>query len=93
VCRTQKREKLIQYGKRVWNIESNDEEEIIDTAIQKTRDYFESLGIKTRLSAYGISKDKIPVIIEQLESHGLTALSETGKVNLEVSRKILEKAF
>ena len=58
VQRKQKRVKLLQYAERVWQINSNEEEKI-DLAIQKTRSFFESLGIKTRLSEYGVTADKI----------------------------------
>lgn len=93
VRREQKRAKLLQYAERVWNIESGSEEEKIDLAIQKTREFFESLGVKTRLSQYGIGADKIPVIIEQLKAHGWTALSETQDLTLDISQKILERAL
>ncbi|WP_028402324.1 iron-containing alcohol dehydrogenase [Ectobacillus panaciterrae] len=93
VRREQKRTKLLQYAERVWHIESGSEEEKIDLAIQKTREFFESLGIKTHLSQYGVEADKIPVVIEQLKAHGITALSETGDITLDISQKILENAM
>jgi len=93
VRREQKRAKLLQYAERVWRIENDSEEEKIDLAIQKTRDFFESLGVKTHLSRYGVTADKIPVVVEQLKAHGLTALSETQDLTLDISRKILEKAL
>ncbi|MBI2418516.1 MAG: iron-containing alcohol dehydrogenase [Ignavibacteriales bacterium] len=93
VRREKKRAKLLQYAERVWHITSGTEDEKIDLAIVKTREFFESLGIKTHLSEYGVTKDKIPVIVEQLKAHGLTALSETQDLNLEISQKILEIAF
>lgn len=89
----QKRAKLLQYAERVWLIEGGSEEEKIDLAIQKTREFFESLGVKTHLSQYGIGADKIPVIVEQLKAHGLTALSETQDLTLDISQKILERAL
>jgi len=75
--REQKRAKLIQYAERVWHIENCGEDEKIDLAIQKTREFFKSLGIKTRLSEYGVAADKIPLVVQQLKDHGMTALSET----------------
>jgi NADP-dependent alcohol dehydrogenase len=93
VRREQKRAKLIQYAERVWNIKSGSEEEKIDAAIQKTREFFESLGVKTHLSQYGVGADKIPVIVEQLKAHGMTAISETGDLTLDISQKILERAL
>jgi NADP-dependent alcohol dehydrogenase len=92
VQRKQKRAKLIQYAERVWHIKDGTEDEKIDLAIQKTREFFESLGIKTSLSEYDVGEDKFPEVIENLKSHGLTAISETGDITLEVSQKILETA-
>lgn len=93
VQREQKRAKLLQYAERVWNIENGSEDEKIDLAIQKTRKFFESIGVKTRLSQYGVEKEKIAYIIEQLKAHGMTALSETQDITPEVSQRILELAM
>lgn len=93
VRRTQKHDKLLQYAKRVWHITEGDDEARIDLAIKKTRDFFESLGVKTRLADYGIGTENIESILANLEKHGMTALSETEDVTLEVSRQILEKAL
>jgi NADP-dependent alcohol dehydrogenase len=89
----QKSAKLLQYAERVWNITEGSDDEKIDLAIWKTSRFFESLGIKTRLSEYGVKAEQIVDVVAQLEAHGMTALSETGKITLEVSRKILERAF
>ena len=89
----QKYAKLLQYAERVWNINEGSDDEKIDLAIAKTREFFESLGIKTHLSEYGVKAEQIADIVDQLKAHGMTALSETGKITLEVSRKILERAF
>lgn len=93
VRREPKRAKLLQYAERVWHIESGTETEKIDLAIKKTREFFERLGVKTHLSQYGIGADKIPVIVEQLQAHRMTALSETGDLTLDISQKILERAL
>lgn len=93
VRREQKRAKLVQYAERVWNINSGSEEEKVDAAIKKTREFFESLGVKTHLSEYGVGADKIPAIVEQLQAHGMTAISETGDLTLDISQKILEGAL
>ncbi|MDR3668107.1 MAG: iron-containing alcohol dehydrogenase [Ignavibacteriaceae bacterium] len=93
VRRIQKNAKLLQYAERVWNIHKGNDNEKIDLAIQKTRDFFESLGVKTHLSLHNVYADKIPVIIEQLKAHGLTALSETQDLTLDISQKILEKSI
>lgn len=91
--RTAKRDKLLQYAERVWNIDSGTDEERIDAAIQQTRDFFESLGVKTRLSEYHIQADAIPAILRHLESHGMVQLGERGEVTLDISRKVLLAAI
>jgi NADP-dependent alcohol dehydrogenase len=93
VRREQKHAKLLQYAERVWHIDGGSEEEKIDMAIQKTREFFESLGVKTHLSEYGVGVYKIAVIIEQLKAHGMSAISETGDLTLDITQKILERAL
>ena len=91
--RDSKREKLLQYAERVWKISSGSEEERMDAAISNTRRFFESLGVKTKLSQYDITIDAIPAIIEQLGAHGMVTLGEHGDVTLDVSRKVLEASI
>ncbi|MBS3199048.1 iron-containing alcohol dehydrogenase [Turicibacter bilis] len=93
IMRDTKREKLLQYGERVLNITTGSEEDRIDQIIETTRQFFESLGIKTRLSDYGIGADQIDSILAALELHNMTALGERGEITLEISRKILEGAI
>lgn len=89
VRRQEKREKLLQYAARVWQIVEGDEEQRIDTAISRTRAFFEQLGLPTRLSDYGLGERDIEIIITQLKSHNLTQLGENKTVSLEISRQIL----
>ena len=93
VRRQEKREKLLQYAARVWQIVEGDEEQRIDTAIARTRAFFEQLGLPTRLSDYELGETDIEIIITQLESHNLTQLGEHKNVSLEISRQILETSI
>ena len=93
VCRTEKRDKLLQYAERVWGLHEGDEERRIDQAIENTRHFFESLQVPTRLSAYGIGPEAITALIDQLERHGMTALGERGSLTLERSREVYERAL
>jgi NADP-dependent alcohol dehydrogenase len=88
VKRKQKREKILQYGERVWSITSGSEDARIDATIEKTRQFFESLGIKTHLRDYGITAAAIPDLIAQLEKHNLTALGEHADIDLKTSEII-----
>lgn len=91
--RTQKHAKLLQYGERIWGITQGNEEERIDLAIEKTRSFFESLGVKTKLSDYGVKAEQIEDVVNQLIAHGMTALSETRDLSPEIARKILERSL
>jgi NADP-dependent alcohol dehydrogenase len=93
VRKDKKRAKLIQYAERVWNIDEKAEDKKIDLAISKTREFFEDLGVKTHLSDYGVKKEDIQKVVDQLEAHGWTKLSETQDLTLDISKKILERAF
>lgn len=93
VQRADKQAKLLQYAERVWGIKEGDETLRIDQAIAKTAEFFESLGVPTRLSAYGLTEADIETVIKQLSEHGMTALGEHKNVSLEVSRRILQGAL
>ncbi|WP_348700405.1 iron-containing alcohol dehydrogenase [Duganella fentianensis] len=93
VQRDSKRAKLLQYAARVWDIRSGSEDERITAAIASTRQFFEGLGIPTRLSAYGLGQEAIAAVLRQLEAHGMTALGEQRDIDLARSRRILEAAL
>lgn len=93
VRKEQKREKLLQYAQRVWQITDGEEDSRIDDAIEKTREFFESLGVNTHLTHYGVKEENIEDIVKALDKHGLKALSETRDLNLDVSREILIAAM
>ncbi len=91
--RQQKHEKLLQYGERVWGITAGTEEERVTAAIDKTRAFFEKMGIPTRLSDYGLGSPEIDKVIKNLEEHGMTQLSEQRDLTPTISRRILEAAL
>jgi NADP-dependent alcohol dehydrogenase len=88
--RDAKRAKLLQFAARVWKLHSGTEDERIDTAIAQTRAFFESLGVKTSFSGYGIGAEAVDRIVAQLEAHGRTRLGEHRDIDLATSRRILE---
>jgi NADP-dependent alcohol dehydrogenase len=93
VQRKTKRAKLLQYAERVWHITSGTDDERIDAAIQRTRAFFESLGIITRLSGYDLGSEAVDAVVRQLEAHGMTSLGEHKDITPQVSRTILEAAL
>lgn len=90
VLRKEKGPKLIQYGERIWNISRGSEEERINSAIQRTEEFFESLGIKTRLSDYSVNEDTINKIVARFEERKWLSLGDRGLTTPEVTRKALE---
>ena len=90
VLKNEKKEKLLQYAERVWKITEGTEDEMIDSAIQKTVDFFESLGIKTRLSDYGVPSETIDKIVSRFEQRNWLDLGDRGLTTPLVTRKALE---
>lgn len=90
--REQKREKLLQYGRRVWGLQHADDERLIAEAISHTRAFFEQMGVPTRMADYGIKAEAVDGLVQKLEQHQMFKLGERGDITLEVSRKILQAA-
>ncbi|CAN7216823.1 iron-containing alcohol dehydrogenase [Pseudoduganella sp. LjRoot289] len=85
-----KRAKLLQYAARVWHIAEGDEDSRIAAAIERTRAFFEQMGVQTRLSGYGLDASAIDAVVAALEAHKLVKLGEHRDVSAEVSRAALE---
>jgi len=93
VRKEQKREKLLQYATRVWQITKGDDDARIDQAIRLTEEFFETMQVPTRLSDVDLGGKDIDLLIERLEQHGMTALGESGDITIEISREILTQAL
>lgn len=90
VFRTEKGEKLLQYAERIWNIREGSDEEKIDGAINRTVNFFESLGIQTKLESYGVEENTIDKIIERFQNRGSTAIGDREMGTPEKVREILK---
>lgn len=66
----EKREMLLQYADRVWNISGKSEFELIDEAIDATQYFYERVGIKTHLSDYGIGDENFDEIAGRFSRRG-----------------------
>jgi len=93
VCRDAKREKLLQYAERVWNITDGDEATRINRAIELTEQFFELMEVPTRLSQVDLGEADIDGLIEKLTQHGMVTLGEHDAITPEVSRQILMTAL
>ncbi|PKI00709.1 iron-containing alcohol dehydrogenase [Glaciecola sp. 33A] len=88
-----KREKLLQYAERIWNVTEGDEDSRITRAIELTEQFFEKMQVPTRLSQVGLGAADIDLLIEKLTQHGMLKLGEHSNVTLDVSREILVTAL
>jgi NADP-dependent alcohol dehydrogenase len=91
--RKEKKEKLLQYAERVWGIQAGNDDERIDVAILKTREFFESMQVPTRLCDYNIAADIIPDVIEQLKAHNMIRLGEKMDVTPDLVESVLKKCL
>lgn len=87
--RQQKKEKILQYGERVWGITEGNEEARLDKAIENTASFFRSLGLSTRLSEENIPDSTIHEIARRFDERH-AAFGEAGNVDGAMAQKILE---
>ena len=91
--REQKRDKLLQYGRRVFGLQHQDEERLIDEAISHTRQFFEQMGVPTRLADYGIGAEAVAAVVNKLIELQVERCGEHGDMTPEVVVKLLQKAL
>jgi len=92
VLREEKGDKILQYGQRVWGISGTDREQTIIKIIDKTEEFFRSLGLKTRLSENGAGEETINEIVRRFEERDVH-FGENQSVNATVARQILERVI
>ena len=89
-----KKDKLAQYGQRVWNIQGNSTEEIAEKAIEKTVEFFHKMGMKTKISENAENIEKTAdFIVNRFEERGWKAMGEKQNITLEKVRAIVERSY
>lgn len=89
-----KKEKLAQYGKRVWNIEAGSVEEIAKVAIEKTVDFFHSMGIDTKLSDYTPAYEgTAEKVAQRFTERGWLGLGEHKTLTPADAEKIVKMSY
>ncbi|MCY1723367.1 iron-containing alcohol dehydrogenase [Prolixibacteraceae bacterium Z1-6] len=89
IKRHNKKDKILQYGERIWGINAGTDDERIDAAIAKTVDFFESVGISTKLPDYDVPVDTIAKITSRFEKSGIK-LGEKGDIDFKEVEEILK---
>ena len=88
-----KKDKLAQYGKRVWDLNGSTDE-IAEKAIEKTVAFFHTMGMKTKLSENAENYEKTAdFILNRFEERGWKALGEKQNITLEKVREIVEMSY
>jgi NADP-dependent alcohol dehydrogenase len=89
-----KKDKLAQYGQRVWNIQGNSTEEIAEKAIEKTVEFFHKMGMKTKLSENTENYEKTAYFIaNRFEERGWKVLGEKQNITIEKVKAIVEMSY
>lgn len=83
-----KRDKLIQYGERIWGITTGLPVIRATQAIERTEEFFRCLGLSTRLSEENIGDDVIDEIERRFNARN-AAYGEDGDVTGAVAKEIL----
>ncbi|MGY8910483.1 MAG: iron-containing alcohol dehydrogenase [Flavobacteriales bacterium] len=89
-----KKEKLAQYGERVWNITEGTLEEKAKAAIKKTVAFFHEIGIDTKLSDY--TKDyegTAEKIAKRFTDRGWLGLGEHQSLSPDKVEEIVKMAY
>lgn len=89
IKRLSKKDKIIQLGERVWGINRGSSEDRIEKTIQKTVEFFESVGIPTRLPDYDVPAETIFTICDRFTKRGYK-LGEKADIGPAEIRLILE---
>lgn len=88
-----KKGKLAQYGKRIFNL-TGTEDEIAHEAINKTVEFFHTMGMETKLSDCTKDYEKTAdFIVNRFEERGWIAMGEKQNITLEKVKSIVEMSY
>lgn len=89
-----KKDKLAQYGERIWNVSGNSVDEKAAQAIEKTVEFFHTMGMDTKLSQYTDSYDNTAdFIVTRFGERGWKGLGEKQNITLEKVKEIVELSY
>jgi NADP-dependent alcohol dehydrogenase len=89
-----KKEKLAQYGERVWQVAGTTVEEKANNAIAKTVAFFHTMGMQTKLSDYTSEYTKAADFISnRFEERGWKTLGEKQNITPEKVKEIVTMSY
>lgn len=90
--KAQKFDKLVQYGKNVFNLQGTDEE-IATGAIEKTEQFFTSLGAPIRFKDVNLDETVIDALVAGLVRHEKMNITEHRNLTAEEAKAIYQLAL
>lgn len=88
--KSHKVQKLAKMAREVFGCKETDEQKAAQCCIEKTAEFFTSLGMKMNLAQYNVNKDEAAEIISKRFEERGTLLAENGIVTPEIVKKVLE---
>lgn len=89
-----KKEKLAQYAERIWNVQEGTLEDKANAGIQKTVEFFHSLGIQTKLSEYVDDyAQTADIVFERFTERGWIGLGEHKNLTPADVKIIMEMSY
>lgn len=92
IKRESKKEKILQYGKRIWGITEGTDDEKIDAVIAKTVAFFESVGLPTTLPDYNVPEESVTKIVARFKKR-FYKLGEKSDIGYQEIEQILRDRF
>lgn len=88
-----KKGKLAQYGRRIFNISGSDDE-VAKEAINKTVEFFHTMGMDTKLSQYTENySNTADFIVNRFDERGWKGLGENQLITLDKVKSIVELSY
>ena len=89
-----KKDKLAQYGERIFGVTGNSIDEKANQAIEKTVEFFHKMGMKTKLSENTDDFQKTAdFIVNRFEERGWKGLGEKQNITLDKVKEIVEMSY
>lgn len=92
ILKAEKREKILQYGKRVFGIEESNPDKAVEMTIAKTEELFVSMGFKIKLSENNIGEETIAEISKRFKERNFK-LGENRSVDWQKTAEILKSVI
>lgn len=88
-----KKEKLAQYGRRVWGL-SGDDAQVAKQAIEQTTAFYHQMGMKTKLSENAENYEQTSqVVFNRFEERGWLEMGERKEIGPKEAKEIVEMSY